>query len=128
MFSSIPALRGELKARLEAALPNTWQIVPDLMAANVSLVPAVYIEFNELSTSAESVQLPPGQVCASVDLVLVDPRTADGEAEKAIEDEVVPLLKELDTTADLGWSTARKIRQDSGPLSWRVSLIALTNL
>lgn len=128
MFSSIPALRAELQARLEAALPADWEIVKDLMAANVSLVPAVYIEFTELSTVADGVQLPHGQVCASVDLVLVDPRTADGEAEAAIEVEVVPLLKELDTATDLGWSTARKIRQDTGPLSWRVSLIALTTL
>ncbi|QEA29711.1 hypothetical protein FGL91_14830 [Microbacterium sp. CBA3102] len=128
MLSSIPAVRDELKARLEAALPDDWAIVKDLTAANVSLVPAVYIEFTELSTLAEGAQLPPGQVCATVDLVLVDPRTADGEAEAAIEDEIVPLLKELDTSSDLGWSTARKIRQDSGPLSWRVSLIALTTL
>lgn len=129
MLSSIPALRGELRERLVAALPDTWEIVPDLMAPNVGLVPAVYIEFTKLDTEFEGDPLGSGGgVAASVDLVLVDPRTADGEAEGAIEDEIVPLLIELDKSDDIGWKTATKVRQDSGPLSWRVSCIALVTL
>lgn len=129
MFSSIPALRAELHERLEAALPEEWEIVRDLMAANVALVPAVYIEFTKLDTEFEGAPLGSGGgVAASVDLVLIDPRTADGEAELAIEDEIVPLLIELDKSDDIGWSTATKIRQDTGPLAWRVSCIALVTL
>lgn len=128
MFTSVPALRDELKERLSGALPAEWEIVKDLMAANVGLVPAVYIEFTEINTVANGAPLGPGQAAAVVDLVLVDPRTADGEAESAIEDEIVPLLHELDQHPDIGWSIARKVRQDTGPLSWRVSLIALVNI
>lgn len=128
MFSSIPALRTELHTRLTEALPDEWEIVPDLMAANVGLVPAVYFEFMKLDTQAAGQPLAHGTVCASVDLVLADPRTADGEAEKSIEEELVPLLKALDAHTDLGWSTATKFRLDSGPLAWRVSLITLVTL
>lgn len=128
MFSDIPALRGELQARLREALPQEWEIVPDLMAPNVGLVPAVYIEFTKLDSELNGEPLGRGQVAASVDLVLIDPRTADGAAEAAIEDEIVPLLRELDSSDDIGWSAATKIRQDSGPLSWRVSCIALVTL
>jgi hypothetical protein len=128
MFTSIPALRDELRERLIDALPDEWEVVKDLMAANVSLVPAVYIEFTALDTTANGAPLAPGTVCAGVDLVLIDPRSADGVAELAIEEEIVPLLIELDSHPDIGWSTARKIRQDSGPLSWRVTLITLVNI
>lgn len=129
MFTSIPALRDELAALLTAALPTEWEIVPDLMAANVGLAPAVYIEFRELgTTSARGEELGRGTVAASVDLVLADPRTADGEAESAVEEHVVPLLQALDTHSDLGWSKAVKIRLDSGPLAWRVSLTTLVTL
>lgn len=128
MLSSITAFRGELKDRLTAALPDEWEIVADLMAANVGLVPAVYIEFQQLDTVLDGEPLGRGQVAATVDLVLIDPRTADGEAEKAIELEIIPLLIELDKSDDIGWSTAKKIRQDSGPLSWRVSCTALVAL
>lgn len=128
MLTSIPAVRDELKARLAEALPDHWEIVKDLTAANVSLVPAVYIEFTEINTEANGAPLGAGTVAASVDLVLVDPRTADAEAEGAIEDEIVPLIQELDTHADLNWSIARKFRQDAGPLSWRLSLIALVTI
>lgn len=128
MFSSITALRGELTDRLTTALPDEWEIVPDLMAANVGLVPAVYIEFQELNTVFGGEELGRGQVAATVDLVLIDPRTADGEAERSIELEIIPLLIELDKSDDIGWSTAKKIRQDSGPLSWRVNCTALVAL
>ena len=128
MFSSVTALRTELRDRLEAALPESWEIVPDLMAANVSLVPAVYIEFTTLDTQIDGAELGLGQVLASVDIVIVDPRTADGEAEAAIEAEIVPVLREIDTHDDIAWSKATKVRQDSGPLSWRVNLTALVSL
>lgn len=129
MFSSIPALRDELAQLLRGALPDTWEVVPDLMAKDVALVPAVYIEFKELDTvTAKGEELGRGTVAASVDLVLADPRSADGVAEGAIEDHVVPLLKALDTHSDLGWSKAVKVRLDSGPLAWRVSLTTLVTL
>lgn len=129
MFSDIPALRAELNERLAAALPADWEIVPDLMAANVGLVPAVYIEFTKLDTEFEGAPLGRGGgVAASVDLVLADPRTADGEAEFAIEEHVVPLLRQLDQSDDIGWSTATKVKLESGPLAWRISCIALVTL
>lgn len=128
MFTSIPELRDELKALLESALPDEWEIVKDLTAANVGYVPAVYIEFSKLDTVANGQPLATGTVCASVDLVLADPRTADGEAEAAIEDELVPVLTALDAHASLGWSTATKFRLDSGPFAWRISLITLVTL
>lgn len=129
MFSSIPALRAELEERLSEALPDSWEIVADLMAANVGLVPAVYIEFKELDTvTSRGEELGQGTVAASVDLVLADPRTADGEAEKAIEEHLVPVLQALDTHSDLGWSKAVKFRLDSGPLAWRISLTTLVTL
>lgn len=128
MFSSVTELRTELKERLEAALPAEWEIVKDLMAANVGLVPAVYIEFLELNTIVNGQPCAPGTVAASVDVVVVDPRTADGEAEAAVEDELVPVLRALDAHSDLAWSVAKKIRLDTGPLSWRISLIALVTL
>lgn len=128
MFSSVTALRGELRDGLVAAVPAEWEVVKDLMAANVSLVPAVYLEFQSLSGEADGVPLPRGQMAAAVDIIVVDPRTADGEAEAAIEEEVVPVIAWLDGLDDIGWSTATKIRQETGPLSWRISTIALVNL
>lgn len=126
MFSSIPVLRTELQALLAAALPEPWEIVPDLAAANVSLVPAVYIEFQKLDTTLDGQPLGRGTAAASVDLVLVDPRTADGIAETAIEEELVPLLHVLDEQDDIGWSSATKIRLDnSGQFGWRISTVTL---
>ncbi|KQR43431.1 hypothetical protein ASF87_16710 [Microbacterium sp. Leaf161] len=128
MFSDLPAFRSELRDRLVAALPDEWEIVKDLMAANVSLVPAVYIEFNKFDTTFNGEALGHGQVSATADLVLADPRTADVVAEQAIEDEVVLLIRELDKSSDIGWSTATKFRLDSGPLAWRISTIALVTI
>lgn len=128
MLSSVRALRDELAERLRGAVPASWEIAPALMAPNVGLVPAVYIEFQELSGEANGQPLPRGCMAASVDLVIVDPRTADELAETAIEDEIVPVLALLDQHDDIGWSTAKKFRLDAGPLGWRISLIALVNL
>lgn len=128
MFSDLPAFRAELRDRLTAALPDEWEIVKDLMAVTVSLVPAVYIEFTKFETTLNGDPLGRGQVAATAELVLVDPRTADVVAEKAIEDEVVPLIRELDKSSDIGWSTATKFRLDSGPLAWRISTIALVTI
>lgn len=128
MLSSVTALRAELEARLREALPAQWEIVRSLTSPNVGLVPAVYIEFQELSSEADGAPLPRGQMAATVDLVLADPRTADAFAETAIEAEIVPLLALLDKHSDIGWSKAVKFRMDSGPLAWRISTIALVNL
>jgi hypothetical protein len=128
MFSSVPEFRAELRDRLVEVLPEAWEIVPDLMAANVSLVPAVYIEFTAIDAEFQGAPLGPGQAAASVDLVVVDPRSADGEAEAAIEDELVPVLRAIDAHSDIAWSKATKVRLDSGPLSWRVNLTALVTL
>ena len=128
MLSSVTALRAELEERLRAAIPEDWEIVKALAAANVGLVPAVYIEFQTLSADADGAPLPRGQMAAAVDIVVADPRTADELAEDAIEEEIVPVLAMLDAHDDIGWSTATKIRLDAGPLAWRISTIALVNL
>lgn len=128
MLSSVPALRAELAARLTEALPSEWEIRDALMAPNVGLVPAVYLEFQELSGTADGAPLPRGCMCASVDVVFVDPRTADEIAEDAVDTSIVPVLQALDAHADIGWSTAKKVRLDAGPLAWRISTIALVNL
>jgi hypothetical protein len=128
VFANVAQLRADLATRLADVVPATWRIVEDLTAANEQLRPAVYIEFSELTPSAGSQQLPKGQVAGSFDLVVTDPRTADGEAEDKVDEHIVTVLNFLDLASDISWSNAKKHRLDSGPFGWRINCTALINL
>lgn len=127
MFSSIPAVRDELKARLTAALPSSWAVVNNIEAQDQTLTQAVYLEFIGLSTTFLGAPLAHGILGAEVQVIITDPRTStDGEA--GVEDHLVPLLAALDEHPDLHWAAAVKQKVDrSGLWAWTLTITAFVN-
>jgi hypothetical protein len=128
MFSDIPSVREELKARLTGVLPPTWRVEPDIAAPDYTLAPAVYIEFRRIATTFDSQPLPQGVLAAEVQLILTDPRTDRG-GEKAVEEHLVALIGVLDPHEDLAWTTAEKQRiERTGSWSWALTLFAFVDI
>lgn len=129
MFSDLKTLREALSARLAPKLPEEWVIVDHLESVRQALVPVVYFEFMEFSSSAGGQQLSRDEVAASVDIIVTTPHTDDdGIAETDVDGNVLDIVRVVVTSEDLFFSTARKVQLDNGPLAWRVSLTALTNI
>lgn len=127
MFTDIPSLRAELKARLEAALPESWRIEVDMEAPDASLVPAVYAEFVGLSSTFAGEPLPHGVLAAEVQLILTDPRT-DRKGEAGVEEHIVDLIDALDPSEDLAWTDARKQKiERTGAWAWVLTLFAFVD-
>lgn len=120
MFSSLPTFRADLEQRLTPVLPGSWRIEASLSEAITALVPVVYMEFTDLSTTDPRGDLPRGQVLASVDLVIADPGTNEA-AEDGADAHVLDVLDVLDTADDIYWESARKERLGNGSLAWRIS-------
>lgn len=128
MFSDLGTLRAKLRALLASQLPEQWQIVPNLEAAREALVPVIYIEFTGFDSTAGGQPLPRTQLAANIDLVVTSMSTNDGQAEDEADNYVMWLLRAIVPSDDLFFSTARKIRLDAGPLAWRVSITAITDI
>lgn len=127
MFSSIPAVRDELKTRLTTSLPASWVVVNSIEAQDQTLTPAVYLEFVGLSTTFNGAPLAHGMLAAEVQVILTDPRTTT-EGEDAVENHMVPLLAALDTHPDLHWADARKQKiERSGVWAWALTITAFVD-
>ena len=124
MFSSIPALRPELKARLTPLLPAEWVIVSDIDTPPTGGAPNLLVEFVGLDTSFGGQPLPDGILGAEVNLIITDTRTnADGEA--GAEALLVDLITALDPSADMVWTTADKQKlEPAGTWSWALVITA----
>ncbi|MFE6733424.1 hypothetical protein [Microbacterium sp. NPDC057650] len=123
MFSSIPALRDELKARLAPLVPADWKIVSDLDDKPTGNVANLLIEFVGLDTSFNGSPLPAGILAAKVNLIITDPRTnKDGEA--GAEKLLVDLIIAIDPSTDIAWTTADKQKlEPAGTWSWAMQPI-----
>lgn len=129
MFSDLGTLRATLRERLTPELPEDWEIIDHLESARQALVPVVYFEFTEFSSTAGGQPLTRENVAASVDIVVTTPRTDDdGNAETEVDQSVLDVVRVIVQADDMFFSTARKVQLDAGPLAWRVSLTAITNI
>jgi hypothetical protein len=129
MFSDLATLRATLAERLTPQLPADWRMVDHIEGYTESLVPVVFFEFTEFGSSAGGQPLPRSAVAASIDVVVTTPRTDyDGGAETDVDSHVLRIVQVIVQADDLFFSTARKVQLDNGPLAWRVSLTALTNI
>lgn len=124
MFSSIPALRGELKDRLAPLVPADWKIVTDIDEKPTGLVPNLLVEFVGLDTAFNGQALPDGILGAEVNLIITDTRTnADGES--GAEALLVDLIGALDPSTDMVWTSARKQKLgEPGTWSWLLVITA----
>lgn len=130
MFSSLATLRSTLRERLAGDLPAEWAIVDHISTPRENpLTTVVYFEFTGFDSSANGQPLSRDAVAASVDVVVATGHTDDdGIAEGDADAGVLALVRAIVTADDLFFSTARKVRLDSGPYAWRLSLTALTNI
>jgi hypothetical protein len=118
-----------MSTRIRPELPTDWRIVDHIEGYRESLVPVVFFEFTEFGSSAGGQPLPRNAVAATVDIVVTTPHTDyDGVAETDVDAHVLRIVQLIVQADDLFFSTARKVQLDNGPLAWRVSLTALTNI
>ena len=128
MFSSIGAIREEVKAILEPGLPNDWTVKQYLTEAVESLKPVVYLEFTTFSSSSAGQPLGRGYAEAGFNVWVTDPKTSDQGSEDAVDDHVIRILGTIDQHSDIYWESAEKDRLSTGPLAWRVKAFAITDI
>jgi hypothetical protein len=123
VFSELASVRRDLADRLKPLLPDTWRVIDRLEDAQKAVVPTLYFEYTEISSSADGQPLARDQVACHIDLIVA---TA-GDNENDADAHILALTHALQQFDDIFWDTAKKERLAIGPLAWRVSLVILSN-
>lgn len=121
MFTDLETLRADVKERLTPLLPEGWKVDSSVEGAVKSLTPVLYVEFVRIDTAFRGEPLGTGQVAASFNLIITDPKTDTTKAEGSVDGHVVQVLAALDSFADMFWDNAEKQRLEDGPLAWKIS-------
>jgi len=124
MFTDLASIRTAVKDRLTPLLPSGWKFEPTLEGTVKALTPVLYIEFVRVDTRQEGAPLGAGQVLASFNLIITDPKTDTAKAEDAVDSHLVPIIRALDSFDDLYWENTEKRRLQDGPLAWIVQAFA----
>jgi len=121
-------VRQHLKDTIKPKLPTRWRVFPTLTAPAKLTVPAVYVEFTEVSNEVAGKPLAAGRVAASFELAVIIPETAGARAEDNADAAVLSLIQALDNSDQLFWGpSATKLRLESGQLGWRIPVTVLTS-
>lgn len=125
MFTDPATIRSELKARLEPQLPDGWRIIDGLSQAVDTVVPVVYFEFTEVSSSVNGTALDRFTVAPHFDLVVASAGAADEDDADA---HLVTLAHVLQGFDDIYWDAAKKEALSNGAIAWRFPLTLLSTI
>lgn len=125
MFSDPATIRADLKARLAPVLPDPWRIVGGLSQAIDTVVPVIYFEFTEVSSSVNGAPLGRSTVATRFDLVVASAGSGD---EDDADKHLVTLALILQGFDDIYWDTTRKEALSNGAIAWRFPLTLLATL
>ncbi|MDJ1115388.1 hypothetical protein [Microbacterium dauci] len=124
MFSDLAGLRADVKARLKPLLPGI-RIEDALTPAVDTVVPVLYFEFTEISSSVQGAALDRQTVAPQMDAVLASAGSGDEDGADA---QILNLVHALQRSDDIFWDTARKERLANGAIAWRVTLTLLSHI
>jgi len=128
MFTDLASIRSAVNERLTPELPAGWKVEDSIEGTIKALVPVLYLEFTAVSTTLPNGDaLGHGQVSASFNLIITDPKTDTKKAEASVDEHLVKVLTTLDSFDDIFWTTGSKSRMPDGPLAWSINAFAIAS-
>lgn len=125
MFTDLATIRAAVEDRLTPELPVKWRIENTVDTSLKALVPVLYLEFTRVSTTVSGEALGRGQVSASFNVIITDPKTDTAKAEDDVDAHLMKILSVLDSFDDIYWDAAEKRRLPEGQLAWVITAFAL---
>ena len=105
-------LRAAVTDALKPILPTDWKLVSYQTNLDTISQPVVVLK---LETVERHPQAPNGARLITYTLTVIEPKTAPGPADDALDHKLVVLLDAIDATPGLRWSKAQRVATDTNP-------------
>jgi len=112
-------VRTAVIAALTPLLPADWKLVA--YGANLDTLSSPVVRL-QIKTIERHPAAPNGARLVTYTLTIIEPKTAPGAADDALDTNLLKLIEAIDATDGLGWSSAERVAAETGNPAFDISL------